>query len=67
MPSQELPGDLAVADDLDADADLDGDDLEGEVDLADLEDLSEDDLGDDVLVVETWRSPWKRRRPTWRD
>jgi len=52
VPSQELPGDLAVADDLDADADLEGDDLEGEVDLEDLEDLSEDDLSVDVLVVE---------------
>ena len=52
VPSQDLPDDPAVADDLDADADLDGDDLEGEVNLEDLEDLSEDDLGDDVLVVE---------------
>jgi RNA polymerase primary sigma factor len=52
VPSQDLPGDLAVADDLDADADLDGDDLEGEVNLEDLEELSEDDLGDDALVVE---------------
>ncbi len=52
VPSQELPGDLAVADDLDADADPDGGDLEGEVDLEDLEDLSEDDLGVDALVVE---------------
>ena len=52
VPSQELPGDLAVADDLDADADLEGDDLEGEVNLEDLEDLSEDDLGVDALVVE---------------
>ena len=52
VPSQELPGDLAVAGDLDADADLEGDDLEGEVNLEDLEDLSEDDLGVDALVVE---------------
>jgi RNA polymerase primary sigma factor len=52
VPSQDLPGDLAVADDLDADADLDGDDLEGEVDLEDLEELSEDDLGDDALAAE---------------
>ena len=52
VPSQDLPDDLAVADDLDADADLEGDDLEGEVNLEDLEELSEDDLGDDVLVVE---------------
>jgi RNA polymerase primary sigma factor len=52
VPSQDLPGDLAVADDLDADADLDSDDLEGEVNLEDLEELSEDDLGDDALVVE---------------
>jgi RNA polymerase primary sigma factor len=52
VPSQDLPDDLAGADDLDADADLDGDDLEGEVNLEDLEDLSEDDLGDDALVVE---------------
>jgi RNA polymerase primary sigma factor len=52
VPSQDLPGDVAVADDLDPDADLDGDDLEGEVNLEDLEDLSEDDLGVDALVVE---------------
>jgi RNA polymerase primary sigma factor len=52
VPSQDLPGDLAVADDLDADADLEGDDLEGEVNLEDLEDLSEDDLGEDALVAE---------------
>jgi RNA polymerase primary sigma factor len=52
VPSQDLPGDLAVADDLDPDADPDGDDLEGEVNLEDLEDLSEDDLGVDALVVE---------------
>jgi RNA polymerase primary sigma factor len=50
VPSQDLPGDLAVAED--PDADLDGDDLEGEVNLEDLEELSEDDLGDDALVVE---------------
>ena len=41
-PSPGQPGDLAVADDLDADADLAGEDL----DLEDLEDL------DDELVVE---------------
>src|ERR1700749_3305410 len=53
VPSQDLPGgDLAVADDLDADADLEGDDLEGEVNLEDLEDLSEDDLGEDALGAE---------------
>jgi RNA polymerase primary sigma factor len=52
VPSQDLSGDLAVADDLDPDADPDGDDLEGEVNLEDLEDLSEDDLGVDALVVE---------------
>jgi RNA polymerase primary sigma factor len=49
VPSQELPGDLAVADDLDADADLDGDVLEGDVDLEDFADLGEDDLGDEAL------------------
>jgi RNA polymerase primary sigma factor len=48
VPSQELAGDLAVVD-LDADADLDGVDLEGAVDLEDFEDL--DDLGD-ALVTE---------------
>jgi RNA polymerase primary sigma factor len=52
VPSQDLPGDLAVADDLDADADPEGDDLEGEVDLADLEELSEEDLGEDALAAE---------------
>jgi RNA polymerase primary sigma factor len=51
VPSQDLPGDLAVADNLDADADLDGVDLEGAVDLEDFEGLAED-LGDDALVVE---------------
>jgi RNA polymerase primary sigma factor len=50
VPSQDLPGDLAVADDLDADADLDGDDLEG--DLEDFEDLGDEDLSVDALVVE---------------
>jgi RNA polymerase primary sigma factor len=46
VPSQDLPGDLAVAeDDLDADADPDSEDLDGAVDLEDFEDL-EDDLGD---------------------
>jgi RNA polymerase primary sigma factor len=53
VPSQDLPGgDLAVADDLDADADLEGDDLEGEVNLEDLEEISEDDLGEDALGAE---------------
>jgi RNA polymerase primary sigma factor len=47
VPSRELPGDLAVADDLDADTDLPGD-IDGAVDLEDLEDL---DL-DEALVVE---------------
>jgi RNA polymerase primary sigma factor len=52
VPSQEA-GDLAVADDLDADADLDGADLEGDVDLADLEDIGDDeDLSDDALVAD---------------
>ena len=39
VPSQDLPGDLAAADDLDSDAELDGDDLDGAVDLEDFEDL----------------------------
>ena len=43
------PVGLVVADELDGDADLDGDDLEGAVDLEDFEDL--DDLGD-ALVTE---------------
>ena len=51
VPSQDLPGDLAVADDLDADTDPEGDDLEVAVDLEDLEDLDED-LSDDALVAE---------------
>jgi len=50
VPSQDLPGDLAVADDLDADTDLNGDDLEG--DLEDFEDLGEEDLSVEALVVE---------------
>jgi RNA polymerase primary sigma factor len=51
VPSQDLSGDLAVADDLDADAGPDGVDLEVTVDLeitVDLEDfgdLDDDDLG----------------------
>jgi RNA polymerase primary sigma factor len=49
VPSQELPGDLAVAD-LDADTGLPGEDLDGAVDLEDLGDLDED--LDEVLVVE---------------
>jgi RNA polymerase primary sigma factor len=44
VPSQELSGDLAVADDLDGD-------LDGAVDLEDFGDLDEDELGE-VLVVE---------------
>ena len=41
VPSQDLPGDLAVADDLDADADLDGRRPRGStVDLEDFEDLA---------------------------
>ena len=47
VPSQELPGDLAVVgDDLDADADLAGDELDGAVDLEDFGDLDDDDLGE---------------------
>ena len=45
VPSQEPSGDLAVVDDLDADADLDGDDLGDAVDLEDFTDLDDDDLG----------------------
>jgi RNA polymerase primary sigma factor len=52
VPSQDLPGDLTVADALDADADPDGDDLVGAVDLEDFEDIGEDDLGDDALGAE---------------
>jgi RNA polymerase primary sigma factor len=51
VPSQDTPGDLAVADDLDADTDPEGDDLEAAVDLEDLEDLDED-LSDDALGAE---------------
>jgi RNA polymerase primary sigma factor len=52
VPSQDLPGDSAVADDLDADADPVGDDLEGDVNLEDLEDIGEVDLADDALGTE---------------
>ena len=50
VPSQELPGGLAAADDdLDSDDELDEDaDLDEAVDLADLEDL--EDLGDTLEV-----------------
>jgi len=50
VPSQDLPGDVAVADDLDAAGDLDGD-LDGAVDLDDFDDLDDDDLSV-TLVVE---------------
>jgi RNA polymerase primary sigma factor len=50
LPPGELQGDLAVADDLDADADLDDGDLDGAVDLEDFDDL--DDLGEDALGAE---------------
>jgi len=43
-------GDLVVADDLDEDADLEGEDLEGAVDLEDLEDLDVD-LGPDLVEI----------------
>jgi len=45
VPVQDLPGDLAVVDELDDEADLEGDDLEGAVDLEEFDDL-DDDLGD---------------------
>jgi RNA polymerase primary sigma factor len=48
VPSQESPGDLAVVDDLDADADPDGDDLGDAVDLEDFDDLDDDDLGEEL-------------------
>jgi RNA polymerase primary sigma factor len=48
VPSQESPGDLAVVDDLDADADPDGDDLGDAVDIEDFDDLDEDDLSEDL-------------------
>jgi RNA polymerase primary sigma factor len=47
VPSQELPGNLAVAGNgPDADADPDGDELDGAVDLEDFDDLDDDDLGE---------------------
>jgi RNA polymerase primary sigma factor len=49
VPPADLAGDLVVVGDLERDAGLDGDDLEGAVDLEDFEDL--DDLGD-ALVTE---------------
>ncbi|MGH9101799.1 MAG: hypothetical protein ACRDYD_02270, partial [Acidimicrobiales bacterium] len=57
VPSQESSGDVAVADDLDADADLDDGDLDGAVDLEDFGDLDEGDLGDDALDAEDLESP----------
>ena len=51
VPSQDGPGDLAVADDLDADSDPEGDDLDGAADLEDFEDLDED-LSDDALSAD---------------
>ncbi len=41
---------------LDGDADLDGDDLDGAVDLEDFDDL------DDDALASTWRSTWKSSR-----
>ncbi len=51
VPSQESSGALAVADDLDGDADLDDGDLDGTVDLEDFEDLAAE-LGVDALDAE---------------
>jgi len=51
VPSQES-GDMAAADDLDADADIDDGDLDGAVDLEDFDDLADEDLGDDALGAE---------------
>jgi RNA polymerase primary sigma factor len=52
VPPASLSGDVVVADSLDTDADPDGDELEGTVDLEDFEDIDEADLTDEVLVVE---------------
>ena len=50
VPARETPGDLAVPDDLDADAELAAAALDGAVDLEDFDDL-EGELGD-VLAVD---------------
>jgi len=51
VPSQDS-GDLVVADDLDEDADLEGEDLDGAVDLEDFEDI-EVDLATDLEIADT--------------
>jgi len=50
VPPQDS-GDLAVAGDLDGDADLEGEDLEGAVDLEDFEDIG--DLSTDLGIADT--------------
>ena len=58
VPSQDLPGDVAVADDLDAAGDLDGD-LDGAVDLDDFDDLDDDDRRGRLRVSVGFRVLWQ--------
>jgi RNA polymerase primary sigma factor len=55
VPSQDPPANATAADGLDGDADLDGDDLDGavEVDLEDFEDLDDEVLAVDLEIVDT--------------
>ena len=52
VPTQDPPA-KAAADDLDGDADLDGDDLAVDVDLEDFEDIDEEALAVDLEIVDT--------------
>jgi RNA polymerase primary sigma factor len=55
VPSQDAPANATAADDLDGDAELDGDDLDGAVDveLVDFEDLDDEALAADLEIVDT--------------
>ncbi len=53
VPSQEPSANATVADGLDGDADLEGDDLAADVDLADFDDLDEEALAVDLEIVDT--------------
>ena len=53
VPTQDPPANATSADDLDGDADLDGDDLAVDVDLEDFDDLDDEALAVDLEIVDT--------------
>jgi len=53
VPAQDPPVNSKATDDLDGDADLDGVDLDGAVDLEDFEDLDDEALVADLEIVDT--------------